>query len=243
MTTTHDVTQPTDVARGHAQDAAQDAKARAAEVGSHANDAAHDVASTAVDQAQQVKAETVRQARNLFSEATDQLSAQAGSQTQRLSGNLRDLGDELRQMADAGHQGGTARELAHQAAERAHQVAGYLEGRQPDALLDDLRSYARRRPGAFLAGAAVLGLVAGRVGRGVKDADPPTTRAGSAAPAPAESSPTTSTTPLTAPPGESIGLHESAPIAIHDDDRTVDLTDDYRSTPVDPVSDWDAGRR
>ena len=194
MTTTDTATDKLDLARSHTQEATQDAKARATEVGSHAQEAAHNVTSTAVDQAAQVRDETVRQARNLASDATDQLSSQASEQTQRISANLRNLGDELRQMADAGS-GGTATEVAHQASERAHQAAGYLDGREPVDILDDLRSLARRRPGAFLAGAAVLGLVAGRVGRGVKDAG------GSSSPAPAVD-PYPTEVPLVAPPSE-----------------------------------------
>jgi hypothetical protein len=261
VTTTNNPTQKADIARDHTQEAAQDAKARAADVGGHATEAAHDVASTAADQAQNVKQETVRQARNLVSEATGQLSSQAGSQTRRISGNLRDLGNELHQMAGAGADGGTASELAHQAAERAHQLAGYLEGREPTEILEDLRSYARRRPGAFLAGAAALGLVAGRVGRGVKDAGPTpssgrasqdmasrgtaATRAQTAetfeTPTAWETSPladgslisSTAPPPLTAPPGESEYESETILIPGHDD-RTVDLTDDYQSSLVEP---------
>lgn len=169
MTTTDSINDTKDAAKDHAQQATQAAQARTSEVAAHAKDATADVASTAADQVATVKDETVRQARSLVSEATGQVSAQAGEQTQRLTGLLRELGDELKQMAAAGT-GGTASEVAHQASERAHQAAGYLDGREPSDLLDDVRSYARRRPGAFLAGAAVLGLLAGRLGRGVKDA-------------------------------------------------------------------------
>ena len=168
MSTTDSMSETTDVAKDHAQQAVQGAQDRTSEVAGHAKDASKDVAATAADQAGNVKDETVRQARNLMYEASDQVSTQAGAQTQRLSGLLRELGDELRQMASAGT-GGNASELAHQAAERAHQAAGYLDGREPSDLLDDVRGYARRRPGAFLAGAALLGLAAGRLGRGIKD--------------------------------------------------------------------------
>jgi len=263
VTTTHDSTQKADIARGHAQDAAQDAKARAAEVGSHANAAAQDVASTAVDQAQNVQHETVRQARNFMSEATDQLSVQAGTQTQRMSGNLRELGNELRQMATAGTTGGTASELAHQAADRAHQVAGYLEGREPGEILEDLRSYARRRPGAFLAGAAVLGLIVGRVGRGVKDAPSTSTSTSQLPSATATtpvysqygelSSPQTggsyiSETPYAPPPGESFTGTEAMVSPAYEEERTVDLTEDYETSLIEPhgsaeYGDSEMGRR
>jgi len=205
VTTTQDAAGKADIALSHGQEAAEDAKGRAAEVTSHAQDAAHEVAGTAAEQAQNVKEETVRQARNLVSEASTQLSAQAGTQTQRLTGNLRDLGYELRQMADSGS-GGTASELVYQASDRVHQVAGFLEGREPSEILDDVRAFARRRPGAFLAGAAVLGMIAGRVGRGVKDAAEQDssgmpTRTGSMT---ASSRATLATSaPPVAPPGES----------------------------------------
>ena len=229
MTTTDTATDKLEVARSHTQEATQDAKARATEVGSHAQDAAHDVTQTAVDQAHEVKDETVRQARNLASDATQQLSSQASEQTQRISANLRDLGEELRQMADAGT-GGTATELAHQASERAHQAAGYLEGREPGDILDDLRSMARRRPGAFLAGAAVLGLVAGRVGRGVKDAGPSTSApTGTSNPYPSEP-------PRVAPPGE-------RPAAFSVDSRPADFSGpDYQSDLIQPASDAELDR-
>ena len=170
MSTTDSFSDTKDVAKDHAQQAAQAVQARTGEVAGHAKEATHDVAATAAEQVGNVKQETVRQTRNLLSEASSQLSTQAGEQTQRLTQLLRELADELKQMASAGN-GGQASELAHQASERAHQAAAYLEGRQPGDLVEDVRSYARRRPGAFLAGAALLGLAAGRVGRGVKAAN------------------------------------------------------------------------
>ncbi|MDX6254463.1 MAG: hypothetical protein QOJ11_797 [Frankiales bacterium] len=225
MTTTDPATQKLEVARSHTQEAAQDAKARAAAVGSHAHDAAEDVAGTAMDRAREVKDETVRQAHNLASDATEQLSAQASEQTRRISANLHDLGHELRQMADAGN-GGAATELAHQASERAQQVAGYLDGREPAEILDDLRALARRRPGAFLAGAAVLGLVAGRLGRGLKDAGPsPRTTQRGRVPVP----PYPSEPPRVAPPSE-------RPPVFYGDERPVELSGpDYQSDLVQPT--------
>jgi hypothetical protein len=205
VTTTQDAAAKADIARSHGQQAAEDAKGRAAEVTHHAQDAAHDVAGTAAEQAQNVKDETVRQARNLVSEASSQLSSQAGSQTQKLTDSLRDLGDELRQMAESGS-GGTASELVHQASDRVHQAAGFLEGREPSEILSDVRGFAQRRPGAFLAGAAVLGLIAGRVGRGVKDAsgDLSSSTSGHRTSGYSTSRARVQTpAPLTAPPGES----------------------------------------
>ena len=45
-----------------------------------------------------------------------------------------------------------------------------LDGREPTELLDDLRSFARRRPGMFLAGSVIAGVVVGRFLRGSREA-------------------------------------------------------------------------
>ncbi len=170
MSTSDTISQGKDVGMAHAQDVSEGAQQRAGEVAGHASDAAKDVAGTAVDQAQHVKAETARQVRDLTGEATSQLSSRAKEQTERLTSTLQGMADELKSMAGYGKPGSTTTELVHQASERMRGVAGYLEGKEPNELLDEVRAFARRRPGAFLAGAAALGLVAGRIGRGAKDA-------------------------------------------------------------------------
>ncbi|MGV2922065.1 hypothetical protein RMO59_40120, partial [Streptomyces alfalfae] len=42
--------------------------------------------------------------------------------------------------------------------------------RGPDGLVSDLQDFARRKPGVFLAGAALAGFVAARAGKGVSAA-------------------------------------------------------------------------
>lgn len=126
-----------------------------------------DVAQTATDKAKDVAQETSRQARNLVGEARSQLTEQASTQQQGLATNLRSLGDELGSMADRSDQPGVATELVAQARDRVHDVASWLEGREPADLLDEVRAFARRRPGAFLVGALLAGVVAGRLTRGV----------------------------------------------------------------------------
>jgi hypothetical protein len=62
-------------------------------------------------------------------------------------------------------------DLAEQAAGRVDDAAGWLERHEPGEVLDSVRGLARRRPGAFLAGAALLGVLAGRLTRGAVDAN------------------------------------------------------------------------
>lgn len=71
-------------------------------------------------------------------------------------------------MASRSEEDGLAKDLAQQASQRVGTVAHWLEDREPGALVDELRRFARNRPGTFLAMAAGLGLVAGRMTRGVR---------------------------------------------------------------------------
>lgn len=125
------------------------------------------VAHTAADKAKDVAQETTRQARDLVGEAREQLRNQAGTQQASVVSNLRRLGDELGGMSTSSDQPGLATELAGQAKEKVNSVADWLDSRQPGDLVDEVRSFARRRPGAFLLGAVVAGIAAGRLTRGV----------------------------------------------------------------------------
>ena len=49
----------------------------------------------------------------------------------------------------------------------AHQAAGWLADRDPGSLLDEVRSFARRKPGTYLAIAMGAGVLAGRLTRGL----------------------------------------------------------------------------
>jgi hypothetical protein len=145
----------------------QPATDKAHEVASHAKQAGGDVAQTAKEQGREVAHEAKVQARDLYHQARGHLTDQAGQQQQRAVGGLRSLAEEMRSMAEQGGQSGPVSELARQAADRVHGAAGWLEQRQPGDLVAEVRDYARRNPGTFLIGAAVLGVLAGRLTRGV----------------------------------------------------------------------------
>ena len=57
-----------------------------------------------------------------------------------------------------------------QVAEQARGLASQLDDREPSELLEDVRRFARRRPGTFLLGALAAGIVVGRLTRGAKAA-------------------------------------------------------------------------
>jgi len=151
------------------------ARDEAATVATTAAEQARTVAQTATEATGQVVGEAARQARDLVGEATQQVRTQAETQTTRLAENVRSIAGQLTTMASSAEQG-PATEIAHQLADKVQGLAGYLEGQTPEALLDDLRTYARRRPGLFLLGAGAVGFLAGRVIKGATAT--PTTGAG-----------------------------------------------------------------
>ena len=128
------------------------------------------VAEVAREQASGVAAETSRQGRDLLQQAQSQLAEQAAHGQQRVAKQLLLLSDELRSMADHSGDGGMAADLAHQVASRIRDAGQWLDDRQPAQVVNEIQSFAGRRPAAFLALAAGAGLVAGRLTRGLKDA-------------------------------------------------------------------------
>jgi hypothetical protein len=149
----------------------QQARERATEVGHEATRAGRQVAQQAAEQGKQVAAETRRQGRDLVGEASAQLRQRAGAQQKRAAGGLRSLGTQLQSMASNCEQDGAASDLVRRASNAAQQAAGWMERREPGELVNEVRNYARQHPGSFLAGAAVAGLLVGRLTRGLAAAD------------------------------------------------------------------------
>lgn len=136
---------------------------------------ATDVAGTAKERAGDLAEETSSQVREVGGELRDQLEEQARTQTQRLARSVRQLADELSTMGESGEQSSPATKAVRQIADRGHDVAAKLEDRGPRGLVSDLQDFARRRPGVFLAGAALAGFATARLGKGVKSASGGTT--------------------------------------------------------------------
>ncbi len=170
------------------------------------------VADVAREQASGVAAEAGRQGRDLLHQAQGQLEEQAAQGQQRLANQLLSLSEELRSMAGAAGQGGMAASLAGQAASRVRTAGQWLDDRKPGQVADEMQSFARRRPAAFLALAVGAGLVAGRLTRGLKDANSDNSAA--AAPAAAQGTSGQWVQPsdmASYPPATAAGVSDQAP--------------------------------
>jgi hypothetical protein len=167
---------------GTEQSTTQVARDEATQVGRTGVEAGRNVVGTATEQAGEVAQEARRQARDMFEQVRGQAQDQARNGQQKATDGLRALAAELNEMAGGGDRSGPASDLAAQAASRIDAAADWLSRREPGDLLDEVRNLARRRPGAFLMGAALAGVVAGRLTRGAVDATRDTGGGGAAMP-------------------------------------------------------------
>ena len=125
---------------------------------------AGDVAEQAREKASEVTDQAREQAQNLASQAqetvrsqVDERSTQAGERITGTAGDLRSVGEELRNQGK-----GTPAKYVEQAADRIERTGGYLRDSDADRLLSDAEDFGRRQPWVVLAGAAVVGIAAAR---------------------------------------------------------------------------------
>ncbi len=149
---------------GSTTDAAKDEARATAE---QAKEGARHLAEVGKDEAKDVVQETSQQAKELWQQTRSQLLDQSAQQQTRVAEGLRALSEELSGMARSSEQQGVASDLAQQASQRMGDVAGWLDDRDPGSLVSEVKQFARQRPGTFLATAAVIGLVGGRLSRGL----------------------------------------------------------------------------
>jgi hypothetical protein len=130
------------------------------------------VAAVGADQAKQVAGEAGHQAKALLGQAQSELVHHASSQQTRVADQLHSLSAQLGSMASKSDEEGLAKDLAQQASHQIGAVAHWISEREPGDLLGELKDFGHRKPGTFLAVAAGLGLLAGRMTRGVKEGTP-----------------------------------------------------------------------
>jgi hypothetical protein len=148
----------------------QVAREQGQQVKSSAQDAASNVAGTAGERARDIKDQAGSHARGIVVEARQQVRGRMEQETERAGGALSQAGSQLQALAEGRtDEAGVFGEYAQQAAQAVNRWADSVQDRGLDGLLDDMRSVARRRPGAFLLGAVAAGVVAGRFGRNLRE--------------------------------------------------------------------------
>jgi len=171
-TTTIDPPYPTEASRPTPQDADDGAAGvgdKVKDLAGSAGDAGSSVLDEAKSGASDVKREAQQQVSDLWGQARTELSDQTSQQQQRLAGGLKSFGSQLDQMASGPDDSSAATHVARDLSRRASDLGGWLESRSPQEVVDELRSFARRRPGTFLLAAAGAGLLVGRLTRALKD--------------------------------------------------------------------------
>jgi hypothetical protein len=211
---------------------AQQAKDQAKDVASDAQKAGQHVAGTAKDQASNVVGEAKSQARDLYHQTTSELKDQAGAQQQKAATGLRSISDELSSMAEKADGSGVATELVRNLSGRAGSVASWLDGRDPGSLLDDVKSFAARKPGTFIAIAAGVGILGGRLTKALAaDAKSDSSKASAA---PVASEPVVEPEPAWPATTEPPFRTQAAYADVSD---TIGAPDETRAYPAEPTFD------
>jgi hypothetical protein len=128
--------------------------------------AGKEVAHTAAEQASAVAGQAKEQLGVVVSKTKDELKSQLDARSQQAASGLQTLASQLGALAEgrpdqAGHVGTLVGDAQH----RVQAYAQSLQQRGPQAILDDVAGFARRRPLRFLMAAAVTGFAAGRLAR------------------------------------------------------------------------------
>ncbi len=114
---------------------------------------AQEVAGQAQEKAQQATG----QARDKVREQVDQRSTQAGEQVKTQAGDIRTVGQQLREQGKD-----QPAKIAEQAADRAERLGSYLEESDADRIIRDIEDFGRRQPLAVAAAGLALGFAASR---------------------------------------------------------------------------------
>ena len=167
------------------------AKDQAAQLGDEVGERAKAVAGQASQQARATLEEARLQARRLTHQTQGEMLAQADAKSAQAADALQSIASQMQAVADGRpDEAGPLVGYVQQASDRVGAIAERLQLGGAQGALDDMTTFARRRPGLFLLGAVGAGFLAGRLVRSGKaatdqhndndDSDPST-----ASPAPA----------------------------------------------------------
>jgi len=155
-----------DVAAQSAAETASTAKASAQEVAGAAASSASQVAGEAKEHARRLTQDALGQAQGLAQQARGEAMGRADEGTRKAAGSLRTLSTQFRALSEGRpHEAGPLGDLTRSATDQLSSFAQRLDEGGVENLMQDVRRFARRRPGMFLLACAGAGFVAGRVAR------------------------------------------------------------------------------
>lgn len=141
------------------------------EVAGAVHESAHDLKGTLGEEARGVAVEATERARGLVAQANDQARQQLSEQVDHLGAAFTRMRDELDALADGRpEEAGSASEYTRNLASELGRIGEAIASRGIEGLMGDLEGLARRRPGAFLGGAALAGFLTARMLRARRDA-------------------------------------------------------------------------
>jgi hypothetical protein len=153
-------------ASGAVKDKAAAAGEEASKVASSVGEGTKQVAGEAAAQASAVVGQAKEQLHSLVGQTKGELDAQLSSKGEQVAGGLRNLVGQLDALANGRTaEAGPLAGYVQEARGKVDSFARRLEEGGPQGVIGDLGAFARRRPGVFLAGAAVVGFVVGRAVR------------------------------------------------------------------------------
>ncbi len=144
-------------------EAKQAAASGASEVASTVKDQASSLVESSKQQGAEVARDAKQHAQELMSQTRGELRSQAQDQMRSLAQTVQAIAGQLDDLANGRPQQGMVLDVTNQIASTAHRMGDHLEQGGMDAMMNDVKQFARRRPGAFLAASLIGGVVAGRV--------------------------------------------------------------------------------
>lgn len=166
-----------DQASEEAQSVVSTAAERSGEIARVAKEDARVVAETVRARAGEVTEQLATQGRSLVDETRYQLQSQARAGTERIAGGLRSAGEQAQALAEGrpeeapqlSEYAWKVADNCYGAADKLHALAEDIEVRGFGGVLEELQTFARRRPGTFLLGAVAVGFGVGRLVKATGD--------------------------------------------------------------------------
>jgi hypothetical protein len=144
----------------------ESAKAEAGQVAGTAKEAGREVMGEVSHQTTEVAATAKQELYRLRDQASTEIRNVSRDRSEQFAGRLETMAQQVRALCEGRvDEAGDMRNWLQQAEQRMQHYASTLRERGPDGMLNDVRRFARRRPGMFLFAASVTGFAIGRAVR------------------------------------------------------------------------------